>query len=71
MVFQWHKQLGRKTESEYSCIPKRSLPRDYLVNITDALTTTLEEKRGWDKALPLEALHNCSSDLQIRLGQGF
>ena len=71
MVFQWHKQLGRKTQSEYSCIPKRNPPCDYLVTITDAFTTTLEEKRGWAKALPLEALHNYTSDLQIRSGQSF
>ena len=34
-------------------------------------TTTQQAKRGWAKALPLEALHNYTSDLQIRPGQGF
>ena len=34
-------------------------------------TTTLQAKRGWAKALPLEALHNYTFDLQIRPGQGF
>ena len=71
VVFQWHKQLGRKTQSEYSCIPKRSPRCDYLVTITDALTTTLQEKRGWAKALPLAALHNYTSNLQIRPGRVF
>ena len=34
-------------------------------------TTTLQAKCGWTKALPLEALHNYTPDLQIRPGQGF
>ena len=37
MVSQWHKQLGRKKQSEYSCTPTRRRPCDHLVTIPDAL----------------------------------
>ena len=71
MVSQWHKQLGRKKQSEYSCTPMRSRPCDHFGYYSRCTTTTLQAKRGWAKALPLEALHNYTFDLQIRPGQGF
>ena len=36
-ISQWHEQLGRKKQSEYSCTPMRSRPCDHLVTIPDAL----------------------------------